>query len=91
MVEAIEKDVTDQDMLMDLILMIQKVFGQVGSPCSPGISVECGMDNALVTASHPCLSVPHCSPSHCPCTPVKNTGIFTAWQINRVFHLLTDG
>ena len=39
-VEAIEKDVTDQDMLLDLIQMIQEVFDQVGAPCPPGISVE---------------------------------------------------
>ena len=32
-VEAIEKDVTDQDMLMDLIQMIQEVFDQVDLPC----------------------------------------------------------
>ena len=47
-VEAIEKDVTDQDMLMDLIQMIQEVFDQVGSPCPPGISVEGGMDNGVL-------------------------------------------
>ena len=34
-VEAIEKDVTDQDMLMDLIQMIQEVFDQVDPPCAP--------------------------------------------------------
>ena len=31
--EAIEGDVTDQDMLMDLIQMIRDVFDQVGLPC----------------------------------------------------------
>ena len=35
-VEAIEKDVTDQDMLVDLIQMIREVFDQVGFPCPPG-------------------------------------------------------
>ena len=35
-VEAVEKDVTDQDMLMDLFQMIQEVFRQVGSPCPLG-------------------------------------------------------
>ena len=36
-VEAIEKkNVTDQDMLMDLIQMIQEVFDQVGFPCPLG-------------------------------------------------------
>ena len=38
-VEAIEKDVTDQDTLMDLIQMTQEVFDQV-APCPLGISVE---------------------------------------------------
>ena len=47
--EAIEKDVTDQDMLIDLIQMIQEVFDKVGSPCPPGISVECGMDNGVLS------------------------------------------
>ena len=35
-VEAIEKAVTDQDMLMDLIQMMKEVFDQVGFPCPPG-------------------------------------------------------
>ena len=35
-VEALGEDVTDQDMLMDLIQMIQEVFDQVGFPCPPG-------------------------------------------------------
>ena len=48
-VEAIEKDVTDKDMLTDLIQMIQEVFGQVGSSCPSGISVECGMDNGVLS------------------------------------------
>ena len=48
-VEAIERDVTDQDMLIDLIQMIQEVFDQVGSPCPPGISLECGMDNGVLS------------------------------------------
>ena len=48
-VQAIEKDVTDQDMLMDLIEMMQEVFDQVGSPCPPSISVECGMDNGVLS------------------------------------------
>ena len=46
-VEAIEKDVTDQDMLMDLIPMIQEVFDQVGAPCPAGISV--GVDNGVLS------------------------------------------
>ena len=32
-VEAIEGDVTDHDMLTDLIQMIREVFDQVGFPC----------------------------------------------------------
>ena len=39
-VEAIEGDVTDNDMLMDLIQMIQEVFDQVGFPCPPPLSSE---------------------------------------------------
>ena len=35
-VEALGEDVTDQDMLMDFIQMIQEVFDQVGFPCPPG-------------------------------------------------------
>ena len=34
-VEAIEGDVTDHDMLVDLIQMIREVFDQVGFPCPP--------------------------------------------------------
>ena len=48
-VEAIEKDLTDQDMVIDLIQMIQEVIDQVGSPCPLGISVECGMDNGVLS------------------------------------------
>ena len=48
-VEAIEKYVTDQDMLVDLVQLIQEVFDQLGSPCPPGISVECGMDNGVLS------------------------------------------
>ena len=47
--EAIEENVTDWDMLIDLIQMIREVFDQVGPPCSPGISVECGMDNGVLS------------------------------------------
>ena len=36
-------------MLIDMIQMIQEVFDQVGSPCPPGISVECGMDNGVLS------------------------------------------
>ena len=46
-VEAIDKDVTDQDMLVDLIQMIQEVFDQA-SRAHRGISVECGMDNGVL-------------------------------------------
>ena len=38
-VEAIEDDVTDEDMLTDLIQMIQEVFDQVGSHCIASVSV----------------------------------------------------
>ena len=38
-VEAVEDDVTDEDMLIDLNQMIREVFDQVGPPCPPGISV----------------------------------------------------
>ena len=48
-VEAIEKDVMDKDMLTDLIQTIQEVFDQVGSRAHRGISVECGMDNGLLS------------------------------------------
>ena len=40
-VEGIEDDVTDEDMLIDLIQMIREVFDQVGPPFPLGISVEC--------------------------------------------------
>ena len=39
-VEAIEGDVTDHDMRVDLIQMTQEVFGQVGFPCPPPLSSE---------------------------------------------------
>ena len=48
-VESVEDDVTDEEMLIDLIQMIREVFDQVGSPCPPGISVECGMDNGVLS------------------------------------------
>ena len=44
-VESVEDDVTDEEMLIDLIQMIREVFDQVGPPCPPGISVECGVNN----------------------------------------------
>ena len=47
-VEAIEDDVTDGNMLIDLIQMIREVFDQ-GPRCPPGISVECGMDNGVLS------------------------------------------
>ena len=43
--EAIEKDVTDQDMIQ----MTQEVFDQVDPPCPPGICVEGGMDNGVLS------------------------------------------
>ena len=48
-VEAVEDDVTDEDMLIDLIQTIREVFDQVGPPCPPGISLEGGMDNGVLT------------------------------------------
>ena len=48
-VEAIENEVTDQDMLMHLIQMIQEVVDQVGSPRPRVISVECEMDNGVLS------------------------------------------
>ena len=73
--ESVEDDVTDDEMLIDLIQMIREVFDQEGLPCPPGISVECGMDNGvLVTASHPCLSVLLRSTLHSPCTLIIHTG-----------------
>ena len=47
--EAIEKDVTDQDMLVDLIPMIQEVFDQVDPSCPPGIFVEGGVDSDVLS------------------------------------------
>ena len=48
-VESVEDDVTDEEMLIDLIEMIPEVFDQVGTPCPPGISVECRMDNGVLS------------------------------------------
>ena len=48
-VESVEDDVTDEEMLIDLIQMIREVFDQVGSPCPRDISVECGMDNGALS------------------------------------------
>ena len=48
-VEPVEDDVTDEEMLIDLIQMMRDVFDQAGAPCPPGISVECGMDNGVLS------------------------------------------
>ena len=48
-VESVEDDVTDEEMLNDLIQMIREVFDQAAPPCPPDISVECGMDNGVLS------------------------------------------
>ena len=48
-VESVEDDVTDEEMLFDLIQMIREVFDQAGPPCPPGNSVEYGMDNGVLS------------------------------------------
>ena len=48
-VEAIENEVTDQDMLVHLIQIFQEVFDQVGSQRPLVISVECEMDNGVLS------------------------------------------
>ena len=48
-VGSVEDDVTDEEILIDLIHMIREVFDQAGPPCPPGISVECGMDNGVLS------------------------------------------
>ena len=48
-VESVEDDVTDEEMLIGLIQMIREAFDQAGPTCPPGISVECGMDNGVLS------------------------------------------
>ena len=40
-----------------------------------------GQRCTLVTASHPCLSVPQRSTSHSPCTLTMHTGIFLGYAL----------
>ena len=47
--EAIEDDVTDEDVLIDLIQMIRGVFDQADPPCPSGTSVEGGMDKGVLS------------------------------------------
>ena len=47
--EAIEDDVTDEDMLIDLIQMIRGVFDQVDPTCPPCTFVEGGMDKGVLS------------------------------------------
>ena len=48
-VEAIEDDVTDEDMLIYVIQMLRRVLCQVDPPCPPGTSVEGGMDKGVLS------------------------------------------
>ena len=89
-VEALEKDVTEQDMLFGLVSndtrrsSIRWAPGAHWHLCRVWHGQRC----TLLTSSHPCLSVPHCSPSHCPMHTHHtywDFTVFTAWEINMVF------
>ena len=66
-VESVEGDVTDEEMLIDLIQMVREVFDQADPSCPPGHL--CRMWNGSLL----CLLVPLRSTLHNPCTLIIHT------------------
>ena len=73
--ESIEDDVTDEEMLTDLIHMIRGVLDQAGPPVPTGhlFRMWNGQWCTLVSVSHPCLLVPLRSTLHNLCKLIIHT------------------